>query len=284
MPKTVPQIAASRQLDSTFLTLIQDESIWSASGAGLAPTYVRLAVRYSLTQTGRCGGTVSASVKMEKTVRFGCAGSKGIERKLSPACRRHRARREQLRQSHRRPRQPLLPPRPLRAGRPAGPAGPSRREGSLRIVSVSARPSLADLNARIDADSDDFAVALDRLYRHLESRAPERLMQLKTATMSLALRTKARGTGRNTTCRWATATTAVREPRPPRRVPCSDVRSMWGHSSIAGASTMMMAKVSSLSLMSSSFVVHFSRQRSVLPRTFTHRASSLPPSTSNVSR
>lgn len=58
------------------------------------------------------------------------------------------------------------------------------------------------------------------------------------------------------------------------RVPmfgCSDVRSMRGHSSIAGVSTMMMVKVSSLSLMSSSFVAHFSRQRSVLPRSFTHR-------------
>jgi hypothetical protein len=130
---------------------------------------------------------------MEKTVRFGCAGSKGIERKLvtglSPhielvessfdsltadpanrSCRLDRFQQVDL--------PDLLDP-------------PAAKAASASSASASPRPSSANLNARIDADSDDFAVALDRLYRHLKSRAPERLMQLKTATMSLALRTKA---------------------------------------------------------------------------------------------
>lgn len=112
-------------------------------------------------------------------MRFGCAGSKGIERKLvtglSPhiepvessfdsltadpanrSCRHDRFERVDL--------PDLLDP-------------PAAKAAS--VPSASPRPSSADLNARIDADSDDFAVALDRL------------MQLKTATMSLALRTKA---------------------------------------------------------------------------------------------
>ncbi len=128
---------------------------------------------------------------MEKTVRFGCAGSKGIERRLVTG----------------------LPPHiePVESSFDSLTADPANRSCRLdrfervdlpdlldppaakaaSASSASARPSSADLNARIDADSDDFAVALDRLYRHLKSRAPERLMQLKTATMSLALRTKA---------------------------------------------------------------------------------------------